>query len=197
MVPTQTREFEPEPETARESEDDPQPPADTDTPVTGDDEIDYRHYEWDEDLGEYVLTEESSLTDGRLVESQNFVLAQQLPVDDSLWAAVTDEQKDLVAYIRDHNATIGKPFTEHDEDLVIFLAVEACLSAIEAGHSVDVEIFKNHMAGSAQIQHVIESATENRALVEQNIASTFTVGMGFLCVDDYEPWRAIYEEIYE
>lgn len=166
-------------------------PADDD--ASGQGETKYQRYEWDEELGEFVLVEESSLAETQIIESRQFMAAQRLPADSPLWTAVTDEQKELIQYMRTHAA--GE-FTEHDEDLVIFLAVESCLAAIESGHEVDADIFKNYMAGSEQIQYILNSAGENSAAVERNVASMFTVGMGFLCADDYADWRSIYEELY-
>lgn len=152
---------------------------------------------WDPELEEYVPGGVTTIDPDIEAEREAFWQRQQMPSAEPLWSAVTEEQHELVNYVRDFRDSTGGVFNEYDEDLLLFMGIEACMAAIDNGHEIDMHGFEEHVAGSEMIQHVVTQDDGDRFEFERRLVNLMTIGMNFLCSDDHDDWRALYLEKYE
>src|SRR5690625_531780 len=142
MVPTAAAEkpdqTEPEPVEVEE-----EPPASLEDEVTywnsDDGSTTTRYsYVWDEEVGDYVLSEVETLEEEGPAplpehisdELNAFADRQQMPQNAGFYSAVTEEQAELVEYVRGQKLAQGGKFDEFDEHLVLELGLEGCMASI-------------------------------------------------------------------
>lgn len=135
--------------------------------------------------------------DDAFAERDQFMRDQQFPTDDSWLTAVTDGQKEFIEWRRADVENQGGEFTERDEHITLALASDACETAILNGHNVDSAILKSHIETSPLIAVIIGDSDSERAKdIEWTLGYISVYGMKFMCESDYEPWRAVFDDVY-
>lgn len=140
----------------------------------------------------------SAGTGDTLAERDAFIAAQQQPLDGSTLAAVTEAQREFVAFERAAVEARGETWTPEHEDLVLRLTLDGCETAILNAHEVTPDVVRVHAETSPILRPFIpaEAPAEQRTLIERNLMSFVVTGSSYLCPADAEQWKAAFTEVY-
>ena len=125
-----------------------------------------------------------------LAEREEFMRTQEQPMDGSLLAAKTPEQKAFVAEAKEYIEGSGGVWDAQTESYALALTLDACETSILNGHKIDKNTVRTHATTSPLLAALIQGVpAEQKAGVTSGLMNLAVTGVGHVCPADQSQWK--------